>query len=153
MYQDVDVRVCTCGEREARRYISRISGPLLDRFDLFVRVAPVRTRELVEQTPSENSAAMAGRVGVARHRQQHRFRRCRIHCNAQMSTRQLRRYAPLDAGTRRLLQSYAEANDLSGRAMHRSCKVARILADLAGTSDITEEEHTALAQVKPQWVS
>ena len=118
------MRTCTCGEREARRYISRISGPLLDRFDLFVRVAPVRTRELVEARRSEASSAMAGRVAVARQRQEHRFRRCRVHCNAQMSTRQLRRYAPLDGGTRRLLQSYAEAHELSGRAVHRSCKVA-----------------------------
>ena len=148
-YRGSDVRTCTCGEREARRYLSRISGPLLDRFDLFVRVAPVRTRELVEAAESESSAAMAGRVAEARERQQRRFSRCNIFCNAQMSNRQLKRYAPLDRSTKLLLQGYAEANDLSGRAIHRSCKVARTLADLEGHPQITEE-HMALALTMQQ---
>ena len=109
----------------------------------------MRTRELVEQARSEGSAAMAARVAVARDRQLHRFRRCRIHCNAQMSNRQLKRYAALDGPTRRLLQGYAEDHDLSGRAVHRSCKVARTLADLSGAEQIAEE-HMALALTMQQ---
>ena len=148
-YRGSEVRTCTCGEREARRYRSRISGPLLDRFDLFVQVAPVRTRELVEAAESESSATIAGRVAEARERQLHRFRRCRIFCNAQMSNRQMRRHAALDASTKLLLQGFAEAHDLSGRAIHRSCKVARTLADLVDHPDITEE-HMALALTMQQ---
>ncbi len=148
-YRGSNARVCTCGEREARRYMSRISGPLLDRFDLFVQVAPVQTRELVEAAGAESSAAMAHRVTEARAIQQHRFRRCRVFCNAQMSNRQLKRYASLDAPTKLLLQAYAEAHDLSGRAIHRGCKVARTLADLDGQPQITEE-HMALALTMQQ---
>lgn len=148
-YRGSDVRTCTCGEREARRYMSRISGPLLDRFDIFVQVAPVQTRELVEAARAEDSATMAARVAAARDRQQHRFRRCRIFCNAQMSNRQLEHHAALDSNTKLLLQGYAEAHDLSGRAIHRSCKVARTLADLDGRPEITEE-HMALALTMQQ---
>ena len=105
--------------------------------------------EVVEVARSESSKSVAGRVAEARNRQLHRFSRCRIFCNAQMSNRQLRRHAVLDTSTKKLLQGYADAHDLSGRAIHRSCKVARTLADLEASPQITEE-HMALALTMQQ---
>ena len=112
----------------------------------------MQTRQLVEAAEGESSTDIARRVASARARQLHRFRRCRIFCNAQMSSRQLRRHVVLDAGTRALLQGYAEAHDLSGRAIHRSCKVARTLADLEGREDVTEETMAlALTMQQARW--
>jgi len=137
-------RTCTCGLREARRYLARVSGPLLDRFDLFVQVAAVRTGDLLAQGESERSADVAARVARARERQQRRFARARIHCNAQMSARQVARHVPLEPSTRELLARYADAHGLSARALHRCCKVARTLADLQ-EQDAVDEEHLLLA--------
>jgi magnesium chelatase family protein len=144
-YRGSGVRVCTCGEREARRYLGRVSGPLLDRFDLFVPVAPVGARALLEPAAeAESSAIIRGRVTAARERQQRRFARSAIHCNSQMSARQLRRQAPLSGSGRALLGDYAELHELSGRAIHRACKVARTIADLEASETINDE-HLALA--------
>jgi magnesium chelatase family protein len=145
-------RVCTCGSREAQRYLARISGPLLDRFDLFVRVAPVQTRELLDDKAAESSAEISARVNRARRLQQRRFARSRIHCNAQMSSRQVRRYVPVAPTARDLLAQYAEAHGLSARALHRSCKVARTLADLEQAERVTEEHLTlALLMQQARW--
>ena len=153
-YRGSDVRTCTCGEKEARRYLNRISGPLLDRFDIFVQVAPVKTQKLIRGDLAEDSITIAERVAEARARQQHRFRRCRIHCNAQMDNRQLRRHVPLGRSAVELLQSYAEAHELSGRALHRCCKVARTLADLEAHSDVSEEHiMLTLTMQQARWVN
>ncbi len=144
-YRGSGVRVCTCGEREARRYLARVSGPLLDRFDLFVAVAPVPARTLLEPAPeAEPSTTIRERVTAARERQQARFARSANHCNAKMSARQLRRHVPLAESGRALLADYAELRGLSGRAIHRACKVARTIADLEG-SELVSDEHLALA--------
>jgi magnesium chelatase family protein len=129
---------------EARRYLARISGPLLDRFDLFVHVQPVQTKALIDAPPSEPSETMANRVTSARQRQQYRFRRCAIHCNADMSSRQIKRYVTLSSRSKKLLEDYATKVRLSGRALHRTCKVARTLADLDHSEQVTED-HVALA--------
>lgn len=130
--------------------LSRISGPLLDRFDMFVRVAAVNTRELINASDAESSAAIAQRVAAARERQRFRFRRSRAHCNAQMSGRQLKRHVPLDDSARQLLEQYAELHDLSARALHRACKVARTLADLDHNGGDVTEEHLMLALILQQ---
>jgi len=151
-YRGSGVRECTCGEREALRYIGRISGPLLDRFDLFVHVAPTSTKELMDARPGESSAEIGARVAEARERQERRFSRSRIHCNAQMDARQLRRHVPLDGPVRRLLEGYAALHDLSARALHRTCKVARTVADLEGDEAVTEEHLTlALTLQQARW--
>jgi magnesium chelatase family protein len=144
-YRGSSLRVCRCGEREARRYLGRVSGPLLDRFDLFVPVEPVAARALLEPAaPAEPSAAIRARVTEARARQQRRFARAGIHCNARLSARQLRRHVPLGASARSLLADWAELHALSGRSLHRACKVARTIADLEG-ADGVRDEHLALA--------
>jgi magnesium chelatase family protein len=150
-YRGSVVRTCTCGEREAQRYRRRVSGPLLDRFDLFVQMTQVGTRELLayEGAENEGSTTIRERVIEARKRQQQRFARSGIRCNAQMSGRQLRRFVPLGQSSRQLLESYAEARGLSGRAIHRTCRVARTLADLEGDDAVTEE-HLSLALAMQQ---
>jgi magnesium chelatase family protein len=151
-YRGSGVRECTCGDRQAQRYIGRISGPLLDRFDLFVHVTPTGTRTLMDGAPGESSSDIAARVQRARERQQARFRSSRIHCNAQMSARQLRRHVPLAGASRSLLEHYAELHDLSARALHRTCKVARTVADLEGSDDVTDEHVTmALTLQQARW--
>ena len=153
-YRGSSVRTCTCGDREARRYLNRISGPLLDRFDLFVQVAPVKTGELLAARASEPSADMAARVARARRRQQRRFADHKaVHCNAQMSGRLLQRFVPLSASARTFVKRYADAHNLSGRALHRSCKVARTLADLAGRDDVADEDfYLALTMQQARWI-
>ncbi len=152
-YRGSSARTCTCGEQTAQRYLNRISGPLLDRFDLFVPVEQVQTRELVRAGDSEPSAPMRERVAEARTRQQRRFERAAIHCNAQMSGRQLRRFVPLEESTRQLLEEVAEAHHLSGRALHRACKVARTVADLEGSEDVRDEHVLgALSLQRARWV-
>ncbi len=144
-YRETGIRTCTCGERQAARYRGRISGPLLDRFDLFLQVDPVSTRSLVQGARrGEPSRDMAQRVQCARLRQQHRLRRARIHCNAQMNARQVRRYVPLGQEAQRALLAFAEANQLSARALHRIYKVARTLADLDDRAEM-KDEHLFLA--------
>jgi magnesium chelatase family protein len=144
-YRGSEVRTCTCGYRQAQRYLNRISGPLLDRFDLFVRMAPVHTQELISQvTAAESSSVIAKRIFRARQRQRIRFKGSTTRCNAAMSSSQLRRHVPLDDSSAKLLSKYANHHGLSARALHRSCKVARTLADLEGSDPVTEQ-HLLLA--------
>lgn len=144
-YLDSGVRTCICGERAAQRYRGRISGPLLDRFDLFIQVSRVQTRRLMAGgAQGEGSADIAARVATARELQRHRFRRARIHCNAQMNSRQVKRYVQLSPSARELLLDFGEARQLSARALHRVCKVARTVADL-WEMEAVGEDHLSLA--------
>ena len=139
-YRGSGIRCCTCGEREAQRYANRVSGPLLDRFDLFVRVAPVPTAQVIAPGANEPSAALAARVTAARERQRRRYARSAIHCNAQLSARALQRHVQLSPASRGLLAQQAERQGLSARAVHRCCRVARTLADLDATETVTDEQ-------------
>ena len=154
-YRGSRVRTCTCGEREARRYAARISGPLLDRFDLFIPVERVQTRTLFGAEAAESSGAIRARVAAARARQQRRFARSGgIYCNAQMSPRQLRRLVPLGAEARGLLEEVAERHGLSGRALHRACRVARTLADLDEQDNVSDEHVLqALSLQRGRWLN
>jgi magnesium chelatase family protein len=138
-YWGSEVRSCRCGARQAQRYAARLSGPLLDRFDLFVHVQPVPAPELLRDgAKGESSAAIAERVGAARAIQHERFRKRRARCNAQISSRALWRHCRLSNESRRLLEAYGEAHGLSARALHRSCRVARTIADLVQRVEVDE---------------
>ena len=153
-YRGSKARTCTCGEREARRYVARVSGPLLDRFDLFVPVERVAARELFGSDAAEGSEAIRARVAEARGRQQLRFARSGIYCNAQMSPRQLRRLVPIEGGGRQLLEEVAERQGLSGRSLHRACRVARTLADLEDRETVTDEHLLqALSLQRGRWLA
>jgi magnesium chelatase family protein len=153
-YRGSTVRTCTCGEQLAARYRARISGPLLDRFDIFVHVAPVPTEVLLDPVAAESSADVGARVHRATQRQVRRFRRHRIRTNAQMSPRQLRRIVPLSASMRQLLASYCELHQLSARAIHRACRVARTLADLDDRDEVSDGDISlALTMQQARWAS
>ena len=125
---------------EIQRYLSKISGPLLDRIDLHIEVEPVNFDQLSDQRRGEPSAVVRARVVRAREVQQRRFAdRPGINCNAQMDTRALDEHCRLDDRSRALLKTAMERLGLSARAYDRILKVARTIADLAETADIASE--------------
>jgi magnesium chelatase family protein len=129
---------CTCSVPQIQRYRSKISGPLMDRVDIHVEVPAVSYRDLTARPGEESSIVIRERVTRARAIQSQRFRRARIHCNAQMNSRQIKTFCVITAGCRRLLESAIEKLALSARAYHRILKIARTLADLAGNEAIGE---------------
>ncbi len=130
--------------REIQNYLGRISGPLLDRIDLHVEVPQVKFREMSDGKNGESSAQIRERVIAARQRQQARFAGTRITCNARMGTRELKQHCALDEATMELLKFAMSDLNLSARAYDRILKVARTMADLAG-SDTVRSEHVSEA--------
>jgi magnesium chelatase family protein len=128
---------CTCDPSTVSRYRARISGPLLDRVDLHVSVRRVPFQELARQEVLEETPSIRERVRDARARQRERFRDGEgIHNNAQMGIREIRRFCRPSREIVRMLQSAMDRLGLSARAYHRILKVARTVADLAGSSEI-----------------
>jgi magnesium chelatase family protein len=131
------IRVCRCTPTQIDRYAGRISGPLRDRIDLVVQVAPVPARTLAERETGEPSAVIRDRVSAARLRQVSRL-------NARLEGRSLREHAKPDAAGARLLEQAAERFGLSARGYDRVLRVSRTIADLAG-ADRVVREHVAEA--------
>ena len=136
---------CHCTPGQIMRYMSKISGPLLDRIDLQCEIQAVPFSDLAEMAPGEPSAAIRERVIRARHIQEERYKAHKgIHCNAQMTERMLQQYARLDALSMEKLRMAMERLKLSARAYNRILKVARTIADLAAAENI-QSEHIAEA--------
>ncbi len=136
---------CTCGQGVVQKYLSKISGPLMDRIDLHVEVLPLSTEELTSAPPGEPSAVIRERVVQARKIQQLRYRDYPdIHCNAQINTKLLRQYCEVDPEGVELLKDTMDRLGLSARAYDRILKVARTIADLAG-SEYIDNEHLSEA--------
>lgn len=130
----------SCSPREIQNYLSKISGPLLDRIDLHVEVPAVKFREMTAVRTGETSAQIRARVIAARKRQQCRFRNTnRCTCNARMSPREIRMYCKLDEQALEILRLAMQDLKLSARAYDRILKVARTIADLAESEQITSE--------------
>ena len=127
---------CRCDVRHIHRYRSRVSGPLMDRIDIHVEVPAVPFRDLTTATPGEDSVRIRRRVTAARALQHERFKRARIHCNAQMNSRQIKTHCPIDSDSVGLLETAIERLGLSARAYNRILKIARTIADLAGSEAI-----------------
>jgi magnesium chelatase family protein len=128
---------CICSPQAVQRYLSKISGPLLDRIDLHIEVTPVKFDELSSSQPGESSASIRTRVIKAREIQLTRFRsHAGIFCNAQMTTRMIRQYCQLDETGKSLLKNAMEKLDLSARAYDRILRVARTIADLEQSESI-----------------
>lgn len=137
-YYNHPTKECTCGPGVVARYLSRISGPLLDRIDLQVEILPVPFEELAHAAPGEPSAAIRERVVKARRIQEARFAdEPGVHCNAQMNSRLMARHAPLSPECLAILENVMKKFDMSARAYDRIIKVARTIADLDGAPDIT----------------
>jgi magnesium chelatase family protein len=138
-------RTCTCGVLTVERYLSRLSGPLLDRIDIHVEVPAVPHRDLSTDRSGEPSAAIRERVNRARTIQLERFAKRRgIYANAHMGPRDLGRYCRVTDGADALLRTAIGQLRLSARAYHRVLKIARTIADLAGAAGI-EPAHVSEA--------
>ena len=139
-FNDADAPVVST-PAEMQRYLSRISGPLLDRIDIHIEVNPVPFEKLSDQQKSESSNAIRQRVIAARNVQTKRFEDYQnIHYNAQMNTKQIRKYCKLDDASLELLKKAMLRLNLSARAYDRILKVARTIADLESSENI-EQHH------------
>ena len=125
-------RQCQCTYLQIHRYRTKISGPLLDRLDIHVEVPAVQYQDLAQESGGESSSAIRRRVNAARKIQQRRFKRHKIHCNAQMVPRLLKRCCQLDENSHRLLENAIDRLGLSARAHNRILKISRTIADLEG---------------------
>lgn len=134
---------CACNENQVRKYLSAISGPVLDRIDICVEVSRMEMRDL-EGQGNVSSLDMRQRIERARIMQQERFDGLGISFNAQMGPKEIKRFCRLDSKERKFTEQAFDALKLSARAYHKILKVARTVADLDGSEKITEE-HLAQA--------
>jgi magnesium chelatase family protein len=141
-------RECTCTPPMIQRYVSRISGPLLDRIDIHIDMPAVRYTELRQGAGGEGSEEIRRRVVEARNRQLERYQGEKIFSNAQMSPRQIRRYCNISNECERLLESAMTRLALSARAHDRILKVSRTIADLAGAEEISTEHISEAIQYR-----
>ena len=136
-FNDPDAPVSS-SPAEMQRYLSKISGPLLDRIDIHIEVTPVPFEKLTDARKAESSVEIRKRVTKAREVQTERFKDLdTIHYNAQMGVRQIREYCKLDEASMQLLKSAMERLNLSARAYDRILKVARTIADLEASDEVT----------------
>lgn len=136
---------CACNSGMVERYLSRVSGPLLDRIDIHLQVPAVAYRDLAGDRTEESSAHIRERVEAARQIQRDRFRdRPGIHANAHMSPRDLRAVCRVSAEVEELLRVAIQRLGLSARAYHRILKISRTIADLAGAAEL-EPRHVSEA--------
>ncbi|HRH03642.1 MAG TPA: YifB family Mg chelatase-like AAA ATPase [Bacteroidia bacterium] len=144
-YYNHPEKECVCGPGVVQKYLNKVSGPLLDRIDIHVEVTPVAFSELTAKRFSEKSESVRERVVRARDLQLKRFETIEeVHCNAQMSPKMLQRICVISDAGSTLLKKAMERIGLSARAYDRILKVARTIADLAGSEQI-ETEHLAEA--------
>jgi magnesium chelatase family protein len=132
-------KTCTCTPLDVKKYVGRISGPLLDRIDLHVDVPPVRYGDLASTSQEEPSAAIRARINAVRALQQQRYAADGLFCNAHMLPKHMGTYCRLDASGRQLLETAMGRLGLSARGYDRVRKVARTIADLAGVEAIGAE--------------
>lgn len=144
-YHNHPTHKCTCLPGQIQKYLAKISGPLMDRIDLQVECAAISFKELSKAQPGEPSSAIRERVLKARAIQTQRYKDIKgVHCNAQMTERMIHQFAEPDSNGLTLLRTAMERLHLSARAYSRILKVARTIADLAG-SDSVQSQHIAEA--------
>jgi magnesium chelatase family protein len=144
-YYNHPEKECVCGPGVVQRYLSRVSGPLLDRIDLHVEVTPVTFDEMTAKRKVENSDEIRTRVVAARERQAARFNKMeQVYCNAMMPSNMVKDVCEISEAGKNLLKTAMERLGLSARAYDRILKVSRTIADLAGTEEI-KVEHLAEA--------
>ncbi|MDC0832616.1 YifB family Mg chelatase-like AAA ATPase [Geitlerinema sp. CS-897] len=143
-YYGDPIQPCTCSPRQRNQYWARLSGPLMDRIDLQVAVNRLKPEEIVRQSMGEDSKTVRERVLQGRKRSRDRFANESIQCNAEMQSRHLRQWCPLDETSQQLLEGAIRKLGLSARATDRILKVARTIADLAG-EDAIQSHHIAEA--------
>lgn len=136
-YYNHPEKKCVCPPGTVKKYLAKISGPLLDRIDIHIEVVPVPFEKLAEKTVAENSSSVRERVLAAREVQEKRFAAVNgIHCNAMMTSAMIRKYCELDSAGSALIKTAMERLGLSARAYDRILKVSRTIADLNQNENI-----------------
>ncbi len=143
------VKECTCTPSAVSRYKKRISGPLLDRIDLFVEVPRVEYERLVEPSGAETSAHVRERIELARRRQNERFDDKQIITNAEMGPVEVWDFCQIDDSAQGLLQAAMKQMHMSARGFHRILKVSRTIADLSGADTIGVAQLAEALQYRP----
>ncbi len=138
------MRRCSCRDDRRQTYSAKLAGPLIDRVDLHLRVPRLTKEELLGEQPGESSSAVRERVEEARARQRHRYAGLRFPSNAQLPGPVARREARISKAARHLLASAVDVHGLTGRGFDRTLKVARTIADLAGSEGV-EPDHVVEA--------
>lgn len=136
-YYGSATKTCNCSEYERKRYISKLSGPLLDRIDMFVYVNSLNYKEITTNVKAESSITIKKRVDTARKIQKDRFENLKINCNAQMNMKEISVHCKLDKDSSILLEKIYNKYHLSNRAYSRILKISRTISDLNGNKSIT----------------
>lgn len=135
---------CTCTEQNISRYMGKVSGPLLDRIDIQIEVTGVKYQKLESNSKIESSKEIQKRVNVARQIQRKRYQNENIYSNSELTPQLIEKYCKIDTESKRILQIAFEKLGFSARAYGRILKVARTIADLAGSTEINKS-HVAEA--------
>lgn len=133
------LKECTCTPHQINKYRSKISGPLLDRFDLHVEVPRLTYEEMHEEASSDDMTLIRWRVSQARERQNQRFVGTGLSCNAEIGLKELKKFCRLQGEAKELLKQAFQRLALSARAHDRIVKIARTIADLAGEDEISAQ--------------
>lgn len=137
-YYNHPTKECSCSRHAVEKYINKISGPLMDRIDIQIEVTPVEYSQMTDTTPAEPSSSVRQRVIAARERQRRRFEGIEgVFTNAMMNSAMIAEFCPLDQQSQTMLSRAMERLSLSARAHNRIIKVARTIADLEGSDQIT----------------
>jgi magnesium chelatase family protein len=143
-WKDVPGKICRCSPLQIEKYRQKISGPLLDRIDIHLHALPLKTNELIDATTEECSATIKQRASAARKTQWQRFQGLPVLCNAHMESSHLHNFCALSKPAKAVLIAAMEELKFSARAHDKILKVARTIADLAGSESI-EADHIAEA--------
>ena len=149
-YYGDPVKECTCSPGLVSRYQKRISGPFMDRVDIFVEVPRVDYDKLTDERLGESSNNVQARVAASRLRQQERFRGTHLVCNAEMTPNGVREYCRVDDSAQGLLKAAMQQLNLSARAFHRILKLARTIADLEDNDAIRTPHLAEAIQYRPR---
>ena len=143
-YYGSDINKCTCNSKSIRRYVGKISGPMLDRMDLHIEVKPVEYKKLSNFMQTETSKEIKERVDKARKIQLERYQGLGVLCNAELDSNLLNEFCKLDEKSREIMEKSFEKFRLSARAHDKILKIARTIADLENSKDI-QYKHIAEA--------
>jgi magnesium chelatase family protein len=149
-YNNHPTRACVCSPGSVARYQKRISGPLLDRIDIFIEVPPVEYEKLVTEGAEDGSSQVRRRVEEARDVQRSRFEDAPLASNSEMGPEEVWRHCQTEDNATGVLQSAMKQLDLSARGFHRILKLSRTIADLAGSTTIGVDHVAEALQYRPR---